>query len=151
MRLNSMLKRLKKNNSRIIAVLCHTCNIQNPGYLIILFFQNEINKITNLKFQYSMTKTFEILNFGHWDLFVICYLVLEILIFKDSTLFNSPFEFLMYLWHEIRILGVVPLFSAFRDSRAGDRKWRHDRWFRPIDSPCQFQSVLRFAFSQSFS
>jgi hypothetical protein len=32
----------------------------------------------NHKFQYSMTKTFEILNFGHWDLFVICYLVLEI-------------------------------------------------------------------------
>jgi hypothetical protein len=36
---------------------------------------------TNLKFQYSMTKTqnrFGISNFGHCDLFVICYLLFGI-------------------------------------------------------------------------
>jgi hypothetical protein len=32
-----------------------------------------------------MTKTFEILNFGHWNLFVICDLVLGFF-FEDSTI-----------------------------------------------------------------
>jgi hypothetical protein len=31
----------------------------------------EPSRRVNPKFQYSMSKTFEILNFGHWDLFVI--------------------------------------------------------------------------------